>query len=313
MVLHPFFTKFFPNAISSLIKPDKNIHYRIFVVSKDNPLNWNPIFTGNDYGYKLPPYQGSNSYSLNQYNYDNLFKKYEELKKEYNELKNIGFSSDTLEGLRRELKEKENKINQLIKNGIPINTTNNNINNINKNYNQIQTQTQNISYNTTYNYPTQNYNNNNNFSNINNTNIGYKYKTNNDLRITYDDLILENYNLKNRLNQYETHYQQNQVIYLDNDFNAIRNSIYTNNKTGFEQAFDKLKIDIDTYTQNNYNAIISMKDKEIENWKREEKLRKEREDQEYKALIQAYDATLSMGERENAELKMRLKELQSYF
>ena len=56
-----------------------------------------------------------------------------------------------------------------------------------------------------------------------------------------------------------------------------------------------------------------MKDKEIENWKREEKLRKEREDQEYKALIQAYDATLSMGERENAELKMRLKELQSYF
>ena len=313
MVLHPFFTKFFPNAISSLIKPDKNIHYRIFVVSKDNPLNWNPIFTGNDYGYKLPPYQGSNSYSLNQYNYDNLFKKYEELKKEYNELKNIGFSSDTLEGLRRELKEKENKINQLIKNGIPINTNNNNnINNINKNYNQIQTQTQNISYNTTYNYPTQNYNNNN-FSNINNTNIGYKYKTNNDLRITYDDLILENYNLKNRLNQYETHYQQNQVIYLDNDFNAIRNSIYTNNKTGFEQAFDKLKIDIDTYTQNNYNAIISMKDKEIENWKREEKLRKEREDQEYKALIQAYDATLSMGERENAELKMRLKELQSYF
>ena len=126
-------------------------------------------------------------------------------------------------------------------------------------------------------------------------------------------MILENYNLKNRLNQYETHYQQNQVIYLDNDFNAIRNSIYTNNKTGFEQAFDKLKIDIDTYTQNNYNAIISMKDKEIENWKREEKLRKEREDQEYKALIQAYDATLSMGERENAELKMRLKELQSYF
>ena len=126
-------------------------------------------------------------------------------------------------------------------------------------------------------------------------------------------MIIENYNLKNKLNQYENHYQQNQVIYLDNDFNAIRNSIYSNNKTGFEQAFDKLKIDIDTYTQNNYNAIISMKDKEIENWKREEKLRKEREDQEYKALIQAYDATLSMGERENAELKMRLKELQSYF
>ena len=41
MLSHPFFTKFFPNASSYLIKPDNNAQYRIFVVSKDNPLNWN--------------------------------------------------------------------------------------------------------------------------------------------------------------------------------------------------------------------------------------------------------------------------------
>ena len=81
----------------------------------------------------------------------------------------------------------------------------------------------------------------------------------------------------------------------------------------FNQAFDKLKTDIDTYTQSNYNTIISMKDQEIERWKKEEKLRKEREDQELKALISAYDTSLSMGERENAELKKRLKELEGYF
>ena len=40
---------------------------------------------------------------------------------------------------------------------------------------------------------------------------------------------------------------------------------------------------------------------------------KEREDQELKALISAYDTSLSMGERENAELKKRLKELEGYF
>ena len=107
--------------------------------------------------------------------------------------------------------------------------------------------------------------------------------------------------------------QQNGVIYLDNNFNEIRDSISTNNQVGFNQAFDKLKTDIDTYTQNNYNAIITMKDQEIEKWKNEEKLRKEREDQELKALISAYDTSLSMGERENAELKKRLKELEGYF
>ena len=305
MMLHPFFTKYFPNAISSLIKPNKNIHYRVFIVSKDNPQTWNPIFSGNDYDLRLRPYQGNNAYSLNQYNYDNLFQKYEELKKEYNELKNLGFSQDTLDGLKTQLKEKENKINQIINAG---NTYSNNNININ-NQIQNQSQTQNISYNTTYDYTTQPSNNN-----TNNIYVGSKYKTNNDLRVTYDDLIIENYNLKKRLNQYENFYnQQNQVIYLDNDFNAIRNSISTNNRIEFNQAFDKLKIDLDTYTQNNYNAIISMKDKEIENWKKGEQLRKEKEDKEYNALIQAYDTTLSMGERENAELKMRLKELEAYF
>ena len=106
---------------------------------------------------------------------------------------------------------------------------------------------------------------------------------------------------------------QNEVIYLDNNFNEIRNSITNNNKMEFNQAFDKLKTDIDTYTQSNYNTIISMKDQEIERWKKEEKLRKEREDQELKALIHAYDTSLSMGERENAELKKRLKELEGFF
>jgi predicted patatin/cPLA2 family phospholipase len=132
--------------------------------------------------------------------------------------------------------------------------------------------------------------------------------------MTYNYLVNENYDLKNKLNQYENHFnQQNEVIYLDNNFNEIRDSISTNNQVGFNQAFDKLKTDIDTYTQNNYNAIITMKDQEIEKWKNEEKLRKEREDQELKALISAYDTSLSMGERENAELKKRLKELEGYF
>ena len=258
MLLHPFFTKFFPNAISSLIKPDNSIQYKVFIVSKDNPLTWNPIFNGTDLGLRLKPYSNVQYTTLNQYNYKNLLQKYDNLKREYNDLKTAGFSTTALDSLRRELKEKEEKINQLARTA-------------------------------------------NNFKN-------------NDLRITYDDLKTENYDLKNRLNVYENHFKsQNGVIYLDKYFNEIRNSISNNNKAGFNQAINRLKTNIDNYTQNNYNAILSMKDREIEKWKEEDRLRREREKQQFNALINRYDQTLSMGERENQELKMRLKELESYF
>ena len=285
MLLHPFFTKFFPNAYSSLIKPDQSIKYHVFIVSKNNPLTWNPIKEQQNFNYST-----NNNYTLNQYNYDNLYQKYENLKREYNDLRNAGFSSGALDSLRRELKDKENKLNKLMQEQNVNNNVNNNINNI-SNLNQN---------NSNYNYSYEN--------------GGYNYKNNNELEITYNDLVNENYELKNRLNQYENQYnQQNEVIYLDNNFNEIRNSISNNNKIEFDQAFDKLKTDIDIYTQNNYNTIISMKDQEIERWKKEEKLRKEREDQELKALIHAYDTSLIINERENAELKKRLKELEGYF
>ena len=267
MLAHPFFTKYFPNPASCLIKPNNNTQYRIYVVSKDNPLNWNPIFNGTDVGLRLKPYSGVEYTTLNQYNYQNLLQKYDTLKKEYNDLRTAGFSTTALDGLRRELKEKEDKINELARNA----------------------------------------------------NSGFKYKNyklNTDLRITYDDLVTENYDLKNKLNLYETHFKnQNQsgAIYFDKDFNEIRNSITNNNKAGFNQAIHRLKTNIDNYTQNNYNAIISMKDREIQKWKEEERRRREKEKQQFNALINRYDQTLSMGERENQELKMRLKELEGFF
>jgi serine/threonine protein kinase len=258
MLLHPFFTKFFPNAISSLIKPDNSIQYKVFIVSKDNPLTWNPIFNGTDLGLRLKPYSNVQYTTLNQYNYNNLLQKYDNLKREYQELRTAGFSTTALDSLRRELKEKEEKINQLARTA-------------------------------------------NNFRN-------------NDLRITYDDLKTENYDLKNRLNVYENHFKnQNGVIYLDKYFNEIRNSISNNNKAGFNQAINRLKTNIDNYTQNNYNAILNMKDREIEKWKEEDRLRREREKQQFNDMIYRYDQSLSRGERENQELKMRLKELESYF
>ena len=243
MLLHPFMTKFFPNAISCLIKPD-NTQYKLFIISKDNPLTWNPIFTGNDYaGIKLRPYYNQNINALSQYNYNDLLKKYDSLKQEYTDLQKVGFSKASLENLRKELVEKEKKINQLRALGFGSGKTN--------------------------------------------------------MNVTYNDLKNENYDLRNILNQYKTQYNttNQNVIYLNNNFNEIMTNISNNNKNGFNQAFNKLKTNIVTYTQNNYNAIISMKDQEIKKWKEEERLRREREKQQYNILINKYDQNLSNRER----------------
>ena len=264
ILLHPFFTKFYPNAISCLKEPD-NTQYKVFIVSKDNPLTWNPVFNVNDYNLGNQTNSYTNNYtSLDQYNYDNLLEKYDNLQKEYNDLQTLDYSTNTINSLRKELREKEEKINILSQ------------------------------------------------SNQGNT---YNYNNNNELRATYNELVNENYDLKNALNLYETQYNnsQNNISYLDNNFNQIRNSIAQNNKNDFNDAINKLQNDIDNYTQNDYNAIIMMKDREIEKWKEEERLRSEREKQQFSAIINKYDQSLTMGERENQELKMRLKELQGYF
>ena len=262
ILLHPFFTKFYPNAISCLKEPD-NTQYKVFIVSKDNPLIWNPVFDVNDYNMGQTNSYTNNYTNLDQYNYDNLLEKYDNLQKEYNDLRTLDYSTNTINSLRRELREKEEKINIL------------------SNSNQGNT---------------------------------YSYNNNNDLRATYNELVNENYDLKNTLNIYENQYNnQNNYSYLDSHFNDIRNSLAQNNKNDFNVAINKLQNDIDNYNQNDYNTIIMMKDREIEKWKEEDRLRREREKQEFSDLINKYDQSLTQGERENQELKMRLKELQGYF
>ena len=275
MLMHPFFTQFFPNAISCLKRPD-DTKYKVFIISKDHPLTWNPVFNASNRVMRVQP-QLNNPYSTqtyNQNNYNNLLQKYDSLKKEYQQLRTAGFSTSTLSNLRKELQEKENKINQLMITG---RNTGGYIQNNNSNW-----------YKTNY--------------------------INNNLQTTYNDLVNENYDLKNKLNLYKTHFKtQNGQVFLDNDFNNIRNSITQNNKIGFNQAINQLKTNLDNVATYNYNPIIQARDQEIQKWKQQERIRAEMEKQQFSQLINKYDQTLTMGERENQKLKMRLKELQGYF
>ena len=272
MLNHPFFTQFFPNPTNCLIRPD-NTQYKAFIISKDHPLTWNPVFTGDNYGLRLKPFSNNGNYSsqtLNQYNYQNLIQKYDNLKREYNQLKSAGFSATALDSLRRELKEKEEKINQLL-------------------------------------------GKNTGGGGLGNTWYKSDNKTN-EWKSTYNDLKSENYDLKNKLNLYQTHFKiQSNPIILDNDFNNIRNSISQNNKVGFSNAITQLRTNLDNITQNNYNTIIMMKNKEIEKYKELERIRREQEKQQLSALISKYNQNLTLGQLENQKLKMRLKELQGYF
>ena len=43
MLKHPFITKFCPDAASKLIKPEPNVKYKTFIISKDDPKTWSPV------------------------------------------------------------------------------------------------------------------------------------------------------------------------------------------------------------------------------------------------------------------------------
>ena len=43
MLKHPFITKYCPDAVKKLIKPDPSVKYKTFILSKDDPKTWNPV------------------------------------------------------------------------------------------------------------------------------------------------------------------------------------------------------------------------------------------------------------------------------
>ena len=284
MLNHPFFTQFFPNPTNCLIKPD-NTQYKVYIINKDHPFLWNPVYTGSYININPTPtptptpapspapkqnYEKEySSINLGEYNYDNLYQKYDTLKNEMNRFKSEEYTTNDLINLRNELKEKDKKINKIER----------------RNTNQ-------------------------GFGDNWYTDYKEQFKWEN----TYNDLKNENYELKNKLNLYENYFKtETNPIFLDNDFNNIRNSITQNNKVEFSNAITQLSSNLDGYIQDNFNTIIMMKDKEIEKLQQQNNLRREAEKQQFSNLISKYDQTLTYEEKENQKLKMRLKELEGFF
>ena len=267
MLQHPFFTRYFPNASQSLIKPDKNIKYKTFIMSVDDPKTWDPV----DTDAKKPEEKGESpkeekvdekkspkKEKCTPEKYKTLKEKYEKLEKEINSLKNGKDDDNDIEKLKSILKEREEKVAQLI--------------GLTKEKGQEG----------------------------DNANESY-------LKMKVDELEKENQSLKDKVLRYETFLKSQQGDGIDNNLRELRESM--TNKDTFNIAVEKLKSKINEDAARYLNEIIKEKDKEILKIKEVEKTRREKENKKYNAVINKFDKSLNNAERENNELKAKLKAL----
>ena len=134
------------------------------------------------------------------------------------------------------------------------------------------------------------------------------------LKIKCDELEKKNSYYKNKVERYEKFIDEHKIeisnIKIDKKLKGLRNSMDENNKENFEVEISNLQNHLDSETEINLNEIIKEKDKEIEKIKEEAKIRRDKEKKKFHSIANKYDKQLTMLEKENEDLKKRLKELQ---
>ena len=288
MIQHPFFTKYYKNPLQFLIKPEESIHFNIFLISKDNPNNWN--FNLNDSkinhcnnAEKNKNFVLKNSENINDNNSNKIFdkkeiqesnfsdkkkfmelqEKYEKLKNDYDLLKDGKSPINEINELKNIFQEKEERIAELIS--------------IIKNVDNKDLESEDDTY----------------------------------LKIRCDELEKKNIYYKNKIERYKkfldnTKNQNN----IENRLKKIRSSMDENNKKDFNEEISILQSEIILETKINLNEIKKEKKKEIEKIKEEAKFRREKEKKKFSSIANKYDKKLTELEKENEKLKARLNELQ---
>ena len=105
--------------------------------------------------------------------------------------------------------------------------------------------------------------------------------------------------------RYEQFIKNQQGGEIENNLRELRDSMA--NKDTFSTAIEKLKKRIDEDSKNNLNEIIKEKENELAKIKEEEKIRRDKEKKKFTAIINKYDKTLNYVEKENKELKEKLR------
>ena len=125
------------------------------------------------------------------------------------------------------------------------------------------------------------------------------------LKMKVDELEKENQTLQEKINRYEIFIKNKNNEEIDGNLNELRDSL--SNKDKFGTAIEKLKSKINEEAKKNLNQIIKEKEKEIEKIKELEKIRRDKEQMKFKNIINKFDKTLNYAEKENKELKAKLK------
>ena len=273
MIQHDYFTKHIKDPLQYLVKPEENVQYNIFLVSKDDPKTWNyKLNDDNDTDViknesKIQEKNISEDNLSDEKKYLELLDKYEKLKDDYDSVKNGQSPINEIEELKNILHEKEERVAELLA--------------------LIKKK----------------------------DNDGYEGDADETyLKIKSDELEKTNLYYKNKVDRYEKfineHQIENSQKNIDNKLKGLRSSMDENNKKIFDEEVSSLQNHLDSETKINLNEIIQEKDKEIEKIKEEAKIRRDKEKKKFSSIANKYDKELTRYEKENEELKARLKQLQ---
>ena len=119
----------------------------------------------------------------------------------------------------------------------------------------------------------------------------------------------ENSDLRNKVMAFEQRMKEEQSQSIDTKLNEFRNSLDNCDKE-YDSAFEEIKNHLINETRQTLTNVIKNKNQEIEKYKAEEKARRDKDKKKYSSLINKYDQTLSWVEKENQELKRKIKELE---
>ena len=302
MLSHRFITKYFPNAAQSLIKPDNFSKAKTFIVSKDDPKTWEPY-----------PLDAQKETPQNEIKINKQISRDKSPRERSRSPKKVPTDS------RSPRKEKEKKSEKVEKDKVSSEKYNNlkeKYENLLKDYNLLKT-TGNIGE------PLDN-----EVKSLKNVlkdkeekvaqllelikSTGKEGETNNEnnendsyLKMRVDELDKENESLKNKIKRYEEFIKTQQGGEIDNNLRELRDSMA--NRDNFSNAIEKLKKRINEDSQNNLNEIINEKERELAKIKEDEKIRREKEKKKYATVINKFDKTLNLIEKENKMLRDRIK------
>ena len=312
MLMHPYFTKFFPNGVDCLIKPNDKLTYVPYIISKDNPKDYNVVNLNNKKNYndkseRSKNISNDNIISGRTHNREvgksreredrrriqkNKFRDVSPIPKTKLTLDNDDNFHKKIEGSYIKL-----KYNILLKNYEKLQNEMENLKNVNSNQKEIEKLMYELNEKDIKLKKLIKANTINN--NINNNN-------NNDYIIK--NLENENKELKEKLSKLENLICLNPRDSLNIKLSNIKD--FSSEKNKVDEAIQKLKEKLNDNLKNKLNDILSVKEKEIEFFKETQDKFKTKEKNKYKILISKYEQSLEKREKDANNMKEKIKELE---